>query len=526
MPVVTQTPTVPRQARTRPSSLRAHVRQEARRRLAPLDRYLDPYAWYAALAVTMIAGMLRLNNLAQPTGKIFDETYYATDAHWLWEKGFEWNESENGPGYVVHPPLGKWIIGIGEQLFGYNETGWRFSAAIVGTASVLMLVRIAQRLFGSTVLACTAGLLLAFDGMHFVLSRTALLDIYLMFFVLAAFGAVVLDRDHRRRRWARFIEGGGDPAGSGRASRPPREVPWWRLAAAVLMGCALAVKWSALAFLPVLVLLILWWEVGARRTAGARHPVRDAVLDETGWLLACVPLVLGVYLASWSGWLLTDGGFYRHWLRDSGQPEPAFWGALQNLWHYHVEAYTFHSGLQTAHAYQSAHGWAPIQWLLQGRPVLFYRSGDAACGAPTCMAYVLLLGTPLLWWSFLPALLAAVWFGVARRDWRAAAVLAMAGAALLPWFAYPNRTMFSFYALPAEPFLILAVVFVLGAIMSAPPGRPRDEDRVMIGAIAAGTYVLLVVLAFAWFHPLYVGQSIPYDDWSRHMLLGDLWGAD
>ena len=92
-----------------------------------------------------------------------------------------------------------------------------------------MLVRIARRMFRSTVLGCAAGLLMALDGLHFVLSRTALLDIFLMLFVLAAFGALVLDRDARRRRWLRAMESGLDPSRPGRASRLPFAVPWWRL---------------------------------------------------------------------------------------------------------------------------------------------------------------------------------------------------------------------------------------------------------------------------------------------------------
>ena len=111
-----------------------------------------------------------------------------------------------------------------------------------------MSIRIARRLFRSTVLGCAAGLLMALDGMHFVLSRTALLDIFLMFFVLAAFGCLVLDRDARRRRWLRRVEGGIDPTPRGGAGRPPLSwaaVPWWRLAAAVLLGCAMSVSSGA-----------------------------------------------------------------------------------------------------------------------------------------------------------------------------------------------------------------------------------------------------------------------------------------
>ncbi len=494
-----------------------------RRRLAPLDTRLDPYSWLATLVVVAIAAVLRLVNLSRPKGVIFDETYYATDAWDMLTHAVEWDEKTNGPAYVVHPPLGKWLIAFGEWIFGYNEFGWRISAAVAGILSVLILVRLARRLFRSTVLACTAGLLMALDGFHLVLSRTALLDIFLMLFVLAAFAALVVDRDVRRRRWLRALEDGFDPQASSRPPfRFPGPVPWWRLLAAVLLGCACAVKWSALYFVPVFGLLVLFWEAGARRSAGMPRPWRSTLAGEWGWLVLCGVLLVGVYLASWAGWFLTDTGYYRHWRADTGLSEPPVIGALQNLAHYHYEAYRFHTGLDDRHAYQS---W-PWQWLLLGRPVAFYWSINDPCGATNCASEILLLGTPLLWWSFLPALAGLTWFGISRRDWRAAAIGVAVAAGLLPWFwvALDGRTMFSFYALPAEPFLVLAVVYVLGAIMTpASPEAPGAGDRRMIGAIVAGAYVLLVAACFAYFWPIYVGNAIPYEDWSARMWLGGRW---
>jgi dolichyl-phosphate-mannose--protein O-mannosyl transferase len=280
--------------------------------------------------------------------------------------------------------------------------------------------------------------------------------------------------------------------------------------------------------------LVIFWEVGARRSAGVRRPWRDTFIDESGWLLLAGVLVLLTYLATWTGWFVTDTGYFRHWLADNGHSEPPIIGALQNLWHYHQEAYKFHVGLDAKHQYQS---W-PWQWLILGRPIAFYWSGDANCGAPSCAAHILLLGTPVLWWSFIPALIATVWFGIARRDWRAGAILMGVAAGLLPWFWYAldGRTMFAFYALPAQPFLVLAVVYVLGAIMTparsllganatleADPTGERGADRRMIGAVILGAYVLLVAICFAYFYPIFVGQSIPYDDWSARMWLGGRW---
>ncbi|MDO3701328.1 phospholipid carrier-dependent glycosyltransferase [Micromonospora sp. C28SCA-DRY-2] len=522
-----------------------------RRRLATVDARLDGRSWLATAVVVAIAAILRFVGLSGPNGKIFDEIYYARDGWGLVDKGVEWNYKDGGPSYVVHPPLGKWLIGLGEWAFGYSdaehnisvpghlvttapEFGWRFSAALIGTLSVLLLVRIGRRLFRSTALGCAAGLLLALDGFHLVLSRTALLDIFLLFFVLAAFGALVLDRDARRRRWARALDAGLDPSRPGRAGRPDtgwRDWPWWRLAAGVLFGCACAVKWSALYFLPAFALLVLFWEVGVRRSAGVRRPWRDTLLDELPWLVLAGVLMVATYLATWTGWFLSDDGYYRLAENYPNAPlsDTPVIGALNNLFQYHKAAYGFHTGLDDPHKYQS---W-PWQWLLLGRPVAFYWSGDGACGAPSCASEILLLGTPLLWWSFLPALVALAWLGAARRDWRAGAILLCVAAGLLPWFwfALDGRTMFSFYTAPALPFLVLAVVYVLGAIVS-PAGPPDDQvaadpeagrDRRLVGGVIAGGYVLLVALCFAYFYPIFVGKLMTYAEWSARMWLDGRW---
>ena len=115
----------------------------ARKRLGPWpDR--DPMSWVMIGVVTLIAAALRLINLAYPKGKIFDEVYYAVEGNSMLDHGVEWDvKVEDGvetvmssAKYVVHPPLGKWCIALGEWIFGYNEFGWRISAAVFGTLSI------------------------------------------------------------------------------------------------------------------------------------------------------------------------------------------------------------------------------------------------------------------------------------------------------------------------------------------------------------------------------------------------------
>lgn len=506
------------------------------RRLARATEWLGP------LLVAALAGVLRFWHLGRPRDLVFDETYYAKDAWALLHLGYEgtWPDrkiadpqilahpqvislSDTGS-FVAHPPTGKWVISVGEWLFGLDPVGWRFMTAALGTLSVFMLCRIGRRLFRSTFLGCLAGALLAIDGLHLVMSRTALLDLVVMFFVLAAFGCLLIDRDRSRARLAAALpadaEGRvrpdgdtGDRAGTGR--RP------WRLAAGVLLGLAASTKWNGLYVLVFFVVLTLLWDVGARRVAGARHPYRAVLRRDLGRsVLSLVPTALLTYLLSWTGWFLSDDGWGRHWADGRGGTWSWIPAPLRSFWHYEYLVYQFNVNLHTPHKYQSN----PWSWLVLGRPVLFaYDSpqpGQDGCStAAACSRTVLALGTPMLWWSACFALAYLLYRWALRRDWRAGAILCAVAAGYLPWFLYQDRTVFSFYAVVFVPYLCLAVAMLAGALLG-PPGA--SERRRLRGAVAAGVLVLLIAWNFVYFYPVYTGQTIPYSGWQSRMWL-DTW---
>ena len=106
---------------------------------------------------------------------------------------------------VVHPEVGKWLIALGEKAFGMDPFGWRVAAAVVGSLMVLVMCRLVRRMTGSTALGLIGGLLLSLDGLQFVLSRLALLDIFLAFFILWPSPALVADRDWYRAKMARLV---------------------------------------------------------------------------------------------------------------------------------------------------------------------------------------------------------------------------------------------------------------------------------------------------------------------------------
>ncbi|MEU8588345.1 phospholipid carrier-dependent glycosyltransferase [Streptomyces sp. NPDC048664] len=517
---------------------------------ATAERVTRWFGWGGPLLVTLMAGLMRFWHLGKPNAVIFDETYYAKDAWALVHDGYEANWPKNAndliihhahqvviptdPAYVVHPPVGKYVIGLGELLFGFNPFGWRFMTALLGTLAVLMLCRIGRRLFRSTFLGCLAGALLAVDGLQYVMSRTSLLDGVLEFFVLAAFGCLLIDRDKARARLAAAL-----PVDADGRLRPDSRVAEtaflgarpWRWVAGVMLGLAIGTKWNGLYFLAAFCVMTLLWDVGARRVAGARGyraylPVLkfDTALTFVSMLVVSVV----VYVTSWIGWILSPsdgtGGYYRNWAVTDGKGSS--WSFvpdwLRSLWHYEHEVYLFHVGLTSPHTYQSN----PWSWIVAGRPVSYYYESPAA-GSPGCSAApgqkcaseVLALGTPLLWWAACFALLYVLWRWAFRRDWRASAIAGAVAAGYLPWFLYQERTIFYFYAVVFVPFLCLAVAMMIGAILG-PPGS--DERRRVVGAAAAGVLVLLIAWNFIYFWPLYTGTTITIDEWRSRMWL-DTW---
>jgi dolichyl-phosphate-mannose--protein O-mannosyl transferase len=545
-----------------PAPLPAHVTAalvRIRARLVrpmPSDRVLG---WLLPLAVTIAGGVARFWRITRPGGHslhsstsiVFDETYYAHDSWSLLHHGVETNGTMKAAAFVVHPPLGKWMMAIGEALFDHGKSvnfngtiypasplSFRIMGAVVGTLAILMVARIARRLFRSTALGVVAGTLLALDGLEFVQSRTAMLDIYLMFWVLAAFGCLVLDRDHGRRRLAERLETplGYHQWGPRVGLRP------WRWAAAVCIGAACATKWNGAYYIPALILLALAWDIGARRTAGAHgmglHRGRSggwrldlwAPLNAIGRVL--LPLVAifllvpaAVYVASWAGWFASNGVYaYDHdryihpgqsWFRHD-------LSVLHGWWQYQREIWGYDKTLHASHPYLSR----PWGWLILERPIAYYYQTPPGCGASSCSQEILGIGNPALWWAAIPALVVTVWMWLGRRDWRAAGIAAMFGFGYLPWVVQEllivhtdpactpagdcHRTMFLFYMLPNVPFMVLAVTMGLGLLLGY---RGQADVRRGLGAVATVSYLAAVLVLFLFFYPVLAARNIPASQW-------------
>jgi dolichyl-phosphate-mannose-protein mannosyltransferase len=483
-----------------------------RRRRPPLPRRRrDSYpalpddrlrSWLLALALGGVTLVSRLVRISYPHSLLFDEAYYPPEAHDLLRWGSEYNR---GYTFIVHPPLGKWLIAVGEQLFGYDSLGWRFSSAIAGTLAVVVLTRLARRLTGSTLLGLVAGLLLALDGFSFVISRLGLLDVFLQLFVVAAVACLVVDRDAVRAR----VRAVADVPTAGFRLGPRG----WRIAAGFLFGCSCAVKWSGIYFLAFFAILSLFWDRAAWREAGVPSPTRTALrrgVPGAAWALAVVPVA--TYLLSFTGWFLGETSQGRHWAEQHPHTSfPFVPDALRSLWHMHAEWLHFHDTLSTPHPWQSG----PWSWLVDGRPILLWNpQGLTDAAGNQQIKYILMVGTPALWLLFGPAVLWLLWRMLARRDPVALVPAVAIAAGWLTWFLNPDRTMFIFYMAPAVPFFVLAITLALQDVLG--PVR-ADSLRRQLGLAGVSLYVAVVAATFVFFYPVLTGRPLSRADWVLRM---------
>jgi dolichyl-phosphate-mannose--protein O-mannosyl transferase len=394
--------------------------------------------------VLAFAALTRFINLGRPGELVFDEVYYVDGARDFLASGVELDKG--AAEFIVHPPVGKWAIALGIQIFGDTPFGWRFSAALVGLLSVALIFVITRKLFHSYFLSLTAALLISLDGLHLVMSRTALLDIFLSFFILWAFYLLITDR-----LWL----------------------------AGIVMGLALGTKWSALYVLAALGIYLL---------------IRDRKFLITPIQFGVVPLL--VYVTSWTGWFLSNQG----WSRDYSTNPLISW------LHYHREMLNFHTGLTTEHSYEAS-AW---NWLILGRPTSFFYESPKGCGSDSCSQEVLAIGTPFLWWFGLISIFVAIGYFIYRRERSAGLILMFLLASYLPWLAFPERTTFFFYSIAFEPFLILAIIYVISKALEKPELQNERKKYVVAG-------VALIALCFAYFFPLFVGGVMTYENWYARM---------
>jgi dolichyl-phosphate-mannose-protein mannosyltransferase len=397
----------------------------------------DPRRWCAAIAIAFF--LLLWANLHEPQRIYFDEVHYVKAARVLL--------SMEKPQNAEHPLVGKELLAAGIRLFNDSPRGWRTMPAIFGALGLFAFARALWLASGRRLATIAGTLLLATNFMWFVVSRIAMLDVFMASFVMLAM-------------WQ--LAGAVRVANEGAAPIHAR----WRLAlAGVFLGMALGAKWNAVAAAALPGLGFLWLRVRAQgrnfmlATDGA--PVPGISLAEGALWLGTVPLL--VYFATFI---------------------PAFFYETKPVDPRHIVDYQFYM-LKLQHSVIKHHPYQSVwwEWIIDKRSIWFlYENIDGA------QRGVVMLGNPLAMWAGLPAVGWCLWAGVKqeRRDALAAALFYL--TSILMWVSNGKPIQFYYHYLLPGAFLMACLALALDALW-----RRTDRWRWIAPGVLGGSLLLFAV---------------------------------
>ncbi|WP_151737940.1 phospholipid carrier-dependent glycosyltransferase [Paenibacillus tengchongensis] len=402
----------------------------------------------------------------------FDEIYHARTAY----------EYTHGivPYENTHPPLGKLLISVGMELFGVNPFGWRIIGTLFGVAMLPLIYLMSKRLFHKTLYAALAAGLFALDFMHFTQTRIATIDVYGVFFIMLMFYFM------QRYCTMNFYR------------EPLRRTLLPLFWSGLFFGIGVASKWIVLyggAGLAIMLFLSLFeryreYKAAGRVLAEAKQEDNELKVqlrktDRTFWrktiitLASCVgffviiPAV--IYALSFIPVLsVTAEGYTFKGLID----------AQKNM-------YNYHSQLVATHPF-SSQWW---EWPFMKRPVWFYSGGE---GLPDGrVSSIVTIGNPLIWWTGIFAMLAAVWFTVKRKEKSLYMLWIGFFSQYVPWMLVPRET-FLYHYFAMVPFMILAIVYIMKLL----------EDRFAEARYVRYAYVAAAAILFIMFYPVLSGMEV------------------
>lgn len=422
----------------------------------PFARLSDRLIWlsehpiYGVMAIALVAFASRFWNLDGLRDIVFDELYYPNFAR---------NYLRGAPFFDAHPPLAKYIIAIGIQIFGYAPFGYRCMTALAGSLLPLVTYELIWQLSDRRGWAWLAGWFVAMDGLLLVESRFGLINTYILLFGMLSQLCIVLALKRSRQRW------------------------FWVMATGLMLGASISVKWTGLAYIVGLVVLMGYAWSRYRQTLNALQI-----------LIGLIILPIAFYFVQWIPHLMMNHEF--------------------DIWELHHQILGFHQNLgagktEPIHPYCSP-WWS---WILLIRPVAYFFEMR-----PNSMVqFVHAMGNPLLYWLSAIALLIWLAFLIASKLkfspqilteihpkersqllWFASYVTISFAGHWLPW-SLSKRCIFLYHYMPASVFAFTALALLVSVMWRSPLQEMRTLGSGIVG---------IITIAFIFWLPIYIGLPI------------------
>ncbi len=373
------------------------------------EEKIAPRLFFAILSfLTIIGAVLRIYWLAdtQPTG---DEYYTIAEAFDYMVRGHYGLEMWH------HPKLRNILVFLAIKFFGTNAEGFRLASIVFGILTIPLTGLVAKRLTRSDAAALLATLFMTLDAIHIELSRQAIQEVYMPFFLLLGIYLALRYKEHHNDILL--------------------------VLSGVVFGLGLASKWNV-AIPLILTLMFLAYLI--LKQGGLTAFERSTELLFLFATMAVLPLT--VYILTYYPWLIHRG-------YDLGE-----WFTTQKIM---FAENLVHQGANPEMLQVQDH--TPLLWFV--RPVGF---ADFLMNGNEPVV-VLGVSNPFVWLLTLPAI-GYLMLQVRKLDRQHLFILALFWCSYLP-FVLSRRLTGANTALTVTPFAFIAVASVIMKLLKEKPHR-------------------------------------------------------
>lgn len=444
--------------------------------------------------LSFISRMLYITRSDKGT-PVFDEKHYVSQAaEMLNNGGIEYNPNY---GLVVHPPMGKWLISLGEIIFGYTPLGWRFTSILAGVATTILLSFVVYRLTRSYTYMYITAAAITMEGLVFGMSRFGMLDSFLVLCVvilLALAVEYVIDPDRDAK---------------------PFMARWYLFAAGIVGGIMMSIKVSGVYYMAFFgIAFVIFTPIMSKK-------IVDAFKALGSGLIYFFVIPTTVFFMTYIPWFSNESSVYRHAVEsmnvESNVPTYLTWlpNFAQNFLHYYIGVMKFHTGLHTStesfHPYESK----PWEWLIGARPMLFLTQNDVSAFIPgeNILGRTFLVANPAMWYMTIPVILYCIVMFSWKKKSEYFFVLAGYITGWVPWAIIPERQMYLFYAAVLSPFLVLGLILILrdtvDLIVERKQAKGKEVSRDKIIPLVAAVVLVPAIACSVAMIPWVFGLGMP-----------------
>lgn len=406
-------------------------------------------------------------------GAYFDEIYHARTA-------YEYSVGETVY-ETTHPPLGKLIMMLGIQLFGFSPFGWRVAGALVSVIMLYAIYRLAKLLFTKHSYALTAMILFAVDFMHFTQSRLGSIDSYLVLFIILMFYFMAVyfkTSFYENKLWKTFI---------------PLSL------SGLFFSFAISTKWNGLyggaglAIILGVVLIKRYIEGKKMLYLNHQHLKKQTLIEQLKnkvnpqkvsgaiWTTLASCCIFFIFVPIFIYYFVYQISFY---LSKHKTGLESFLQAQRDMFDYH-------SQLVASHPFSSS--W--YEWQLMIKPIWYYVNNELENSSLT--STIAAFGNPLIWWFSIFTLLFTVIWSIYKKHTLMCVIYIGFIVQMLPWILV-DRITFIYHFFPMVPFVILSIVYFFEQL----------ELKFKWGVIFRWQFVIFACLLFIIFYPVLSGQPI------------------